>query len=170
MLRLVAMARSGEALIIRAAGDRLLLYRAAGLGGTASLSAEDAERVIAAAGFDRIDADFADWAELDEFRTERVRTLLPPLADDLDTMTIADVTPLVDLAERWLKEGRTPAAAALARRLLDDVPALAAEEVATQRLRRIIVDESRLLLPPSQTRNPWKQRALDRWRERCVAA
>lgn len=165
MIRLLAMSPSGEALVVRNLSGKINVYRPADFGGMLALDEGAVEEAIAANDLLRIDREFANWQELDDFRQEEVRRLVPPLELDIEGLTADDVRPLVDIAEQWGIDN-DPRAGELARRLLEDVPAAQQDDLLRQRLREVLAQRGRLVIPgENRPRSEIQQRAIERWRD-----
>ncbi len=130
---LLAMAPSGATLILRDRRERLWLYPPVGAGKPRVIDSETAEQAIGRHDLERIDQDFASWAELDEFRQQRVRKTSPRTIVDVQSLDLEDVERLLTVAERWLADEEGERACQLALRLLR-VPAVLGDPATHERL------------------------------------
>lgn len=115
---LVAMAPSGEALVVRDEAGRLWLIQPEGAGGRRSLTPDEALQVVAGAGFDRIDRRFDSWPELDAWRNQRAGAITPAVVVDRDALNRGDVERLLTVAKELASGGEGSRARRLAFELL----------------------------------------------------
>jgi hypothetical protein len=159
----MAMTASGEALLVRTVSGETLLYQPTALGGVQAINSANVDRIIAMNDLLRIERDFDNWVQLDQFRTEKIRATMPEIPLDLEHMTTDDVRPLIDLAEQWNKDNETERALALANRLLDDVAAVSDDDLLQQRLRAIVSQQRTVVMPLTEPKTPVERRAREVW-------
>ena len=74
---LLAMTPSGEALIVRDERGETWIHQPESVGGVVLFDANLVEQAIAEHGLDRINREFANWQDLDQFRQERASAVTP---------------------------------------------------------------------------------------------
>ena len=126
-IKLLAMAPSGETLVVRDRSGRVWLHPPQGAGRPELIDEAVAERSVADHGFDRIDQAFPSWEALDSFRQGRAARVTPDVVVDRAALDMRDVERLWAVARRWVVEGQGPRARRLAYELLR-VPAVRADE------------------------------------------
>lgn len=117
-IALIAMDPSGASLVLCDGHGRVWLYPPEGTGGPRVIEFDAAEEIIAWQDMERIDREFASWAELEAFRQERAARLTPETVADVEAFDLEDVEELVAVAEGWHDDGDTDQARKLVVRLL----------------------------------------------------
>lgn len=112
------MPGSAEIVIARDERGATWLLRPGRDGENEKLTATDADRIIAEAGFERFNRHFSSWRELDEFRHAVVAERTPEFEIDLDKYAVEQLRELLDVARGWAVEGHGRDAHGLALDLL----------------------------------------------------
>lgn len=117
-ITLLALAPSGETLMVRDRSGRIWLIRPPGAGPSQLVDVPVVERAIADHGFLRIEQDFENWETLEAYRQERAAEIMPGVAVSRHALDSEDVRRLLGVARRWITDDRGPQARALALELL----------------------------------------------------
>ena len=169
-IRLLAMAPSGETLVVRDRGGRVWLHPPQGAGRPELIDEALADRVVADHGFERIDQPFPSWEALDSFRQERAARLAPEVVVDRDALDLGDVERLWAVARRWAVEGQGVRAKRLAFELLR-VPAVRADEATHDALVSFVEElEEPRLVTRSRAGTSLQSAARERWQSLDIAA
>jgi len=119
-VELVAMAPSGETFIARDPEGVLLLF--APTGPAVAIDDATVDRAVAA-GFDRVEASFGSWRELDRERQRRAGLLRRDVQVDVTSWDVERVRRTLARMEGWVDEGRTTGARRVLHELLRAAPA-----------------------------------------------
>ncbi len=169
-ITLVAMARSGEVLIVRDASGQTWLYQPEGAGGSGRIDEETIEWAMRSLGLVSVMASFNSWEELDDYRQRRASEATPSVLTDPRNFDLADVQRLRVVAERWADAGRGVDARRLVLRLLH-VPAVLTDPKTHDDLVRLVERLDTLTLPSMpKSPNGRKAAARERWRAILPAA
>ena len=166
----MAMAPSGETVIVRDRSGRVWLHPPQGAGRPEVIDEALAQRAVADHGFERIDRSFQSWEQLDRFRQERASRLNPKVVVNRDALDLEDVERLTAVGRRWVAEGQGARARGLVVELLR-LPAVRADGEAHDRLLAFLEELAQPRL--SVVSKPLTRRqaaARERWNRRDVAA
>ena len=168
------MPGSAEIVIARDERGAIWLLRPGRDGENRKITATDAERIIAKAGFERFNRHFSSWRELDEFRHAVVAERTPAFEIDLDKYAVEQLRELLDVAREWASEGHGRDAHGLALDLLGARPTGESTEFRGE-VRGFIDDLEQPALPldaPAKppVRSELGQRYQERWQHLEVAA
>lgn len=135
---LVAMPPSGEVFLARDSDGLLWLVSPPGAGGPERVDDDIVARAIADHGFERIDEQFAGWAELDVERQRRAGLGMPPIQIDVGRFDAEDVERVMRALQRYRLAGQVPRARRVAHRLLQ-APVLQTERALYERVVAFLV-------------------------------
>jgi hypothetical protein len=170
-ITLLAMAPSGETYLARDRGGRIWLIQPLGAGENEVVDTDLVERAVADGGFDRIDAQFNSWEELDRFRQERAALVVPDIVVDRDRLDAEDVDEMLAVVRKWI-DGGERARARRATFAFLKLPIARTEATIHERLVAILEELERPLMRfQSQPVTATQRAARDRWdaQERLAA-
>jgi hypothetical protein len=137
---LVAMPRSGETFLARDAFGTLWLYPPEGAGESMVVDESAIEEAVRRHDWDRIDATFDTWEELDADRQRRAAELAPFRDLGIADYDSVDVHRLVDGARTFAQEGDHVAARTVLHRLLGEVTVVREDRELFELVTRLLME------------------------------